>query len=29
MTEEMEKIRGADFRSIEVDTEIPRIDAKI
>jgi predicted nucleic acid-binding Zn-ribbon protein len=29
MTEEMQKIRGADFRSIDIDTEIPRIDARI
>ena len=29
MTEEMQKIRGADFRSIEIDTEIPQIDARI
>jgi hypothetical protein len=29
MTEEMEKIRGADFRSIPVDTQIVEIDKKI
>jgi hypothetical protein len=29
MTEEMEKIRGADFRSIPVDTLVAEIDKKI
>jgi hypothetical protein len=29
MTPEMEKIRGADFRSIPIDTQIPNLDEQI